>query len=441
MKEKFVIILITLACFITILGYMQPIQPTGLFYAAAPDLIVNNVSLSPIPNNTLVVESVTIGNDTITSLGNITGFFLLGKILVDNKVIGNLSIGKTAENSTVIGNINIGNAKNVQFGEISLGNPKIEGIIVPNNIYVTENPILTTENVVQRTMKPLIISQAKIRAENKVKLSKEVDHTTANVGDIVTFTIKIKYNSDNDQNTNEDLYATVKDKLPTGLDFNSGSLTQGSYYADTGLWDVGTIKEGDSATLTLKTKVTSNGAITNTAESSGHTANATVTVGGQSTPVFTSQNQIETQNLINTLNIIQNLNQIETQNQPPHIIFGNNTVFVSNPYVAKAGKFIDVTSKISNIGTATAGSFNMGFFLSYDNLITTDDILLADPTIKALNITNPESLTIIHTKVKIPFDLSPGNYFLGAIVNYNDLASESNYMNNANFDPIQLTVT
>ena len=57
----------------------------------------------------------------------------------------------------------------------------------------------------------------------------------------------------------------VQDLLPAGLAFVSDSVSQGSYAEATGAWTVGTLLNGQSATLTLTATVTVAGAITNRA--------------------------------------------------------------------------------------------------------------------------------------------------------------------------------
>ena len=79
----------------------------------------------------------------------------------------------------------------------------------------------------------------------------------------------------------------VTDVLPAGLTFVSATPSQGTYTPATGLWDVGAIAAGASATLTVAATVVSPDAQTNTASvadadqfdptTANNTASATVT--------------------------------------------------------------------------------------------------------------------------------------------------------------------
>ena len=71
------------------------------------------------------------------------------------------------------------------------------------------------------------------------------DNTPAE-GDTVSFDIEVT-NNGSAQATGVSLI----DTLPAGITFVSNSVTQGSYNVNTGLFDIGTLAAGDSATLTL----------------------------------------------------------------------------------------------------------------------------------------------------------------------------------------------
>ncbi len=94
-----------------------------------------------------------------------------------------------------------------------------------------------------------------------LQLSKTVNSTTPTVGSNVTFTITVS-NSGPANATG----VTVQDVLPTGLTFVSSTASTGSYSAATGLWTVGNLNSGASATLQIVATVTGTTAITNSAE-------------------------------------------------------------------------------------------------------------------------------------------------------------------------------
>jgi uncharacterized repeat protein (TIGR01451 family) len=113
-------------------------------------------------------------------------------------------------------------------------------------------------------------------------LAKRVNIPTPNVGDTVTFTVTLS-NSGPSNATN----VTMQDLLPAGLTFVSASPSQGNYNSGSGVWTLGTVANGASATLQLLASVASPNPATNTASIShsdqfdpntgNNTATATVT--------------------------------------------------------------------------------------------------------------------------------------------------------------------
>ena len=82
----------------------------------------------------------------------------------------------------------------------------------------------------------------------------------------------------------------VTDLLPAGLVFVSAAPSQGSYVSGTGLWTVGSVPGGGSATLSIVATVNALSPVTNTASitsfdqvdpnPANNTSSATVSPGG-----------------------------------------------------------------------------------------------------------------------------------------------------------------
>jgi uncharacterized repeat protein (TIGR01451 family) len=91
-------------------------------------------------------------------------------------------------------------------------------------------------------------------------VTKTVDDRTPNVGDTINFVVTVA-------NTGPDAATNVQltDLLPAGLSLVSSAPSQGTYTPTTGLWNVGTVANGGSATLHLLGRVLSPAAQTNTA--------------------------------------------------------------------------------------------------------------------------------------------------------------------------------
>jgi uncharacterized repeat protein (TIGR01451 family) len=93
-----------------------------------------------------------------------------------------------------------------------------------------------------------------------IALSKQVSNASPNVGENVTFTINA-FNAGPSTATG----LQVRDVLPAGLNFSSSSVSQGSYSNATGIWNVGSLNNGGTATLSILATVAANGSLTNTA--------------------------------------------------------------------------------------------------------------------------------------------------------------------------------
>ena len=98
-------------------------------------------------------------------------------------------------------------------------------------------------------------------AQADLALTKTVDKSTADVGNVVTFTITITNLSGSSCNN-----VQVTDNLPAGLQFDSFSTADGSYNNGTGIWTLaGALTEGQSSTLTIHATMLTTTAQTNTA--------------------------------------------------------------------------------------------------------------------------------------------------------------------------------
>lgn len=94
-----------------------------------------------------------------------------------------------------------------------------------------------------------------------LSLTKTVDNSNPNVGENVTYTLTVT-NSGPDETNN----IQVRDILPAELDFVSSTASQGSYASGSGIWTVGTIANGGTATLDIVVSPNTAGVITNEAE-------------------------------------------------------------------------------------------------------------------------------------------------------------------------------
>ena len=86
---------------------------------------------------------------------------------------------------------------------------------------------------------------------------------------------------------------------------------------------------------------------------------------------------------------------------------------------------------VTNVGTAAAGPFVNGYFLSVDNTITTTDRQLFGLAAAELSGLAAGALFRFPAdEVTIPDDLAPGEYFVGVVVDYTNLMDEAAEFNN-----------
>ena len=92
-----------------------------------------------------------------------------------------------------------------------------------------------------------------------IQVTQNVNTTTPNYGDNVTFTITVTNNGPCNATG-----VKIKDLLPTGLNFISANTHGiGTYNPTTGIWDIGNLNNGTTIILTLIANVTSTGTIKN----------------------------------------------------------------------------------------------------------------------------------------------------------------------------------
>ncbi len=93
-----------------------------------------------------------------------------------------------------------------------------------------------------------------------ISVEKTTDNLAPLVGETFHFTVTATNLGPDDATGLE-----VTDALPAGLTLISSTASQGTYASGTGIWDIGSLANGDTATLTLTVKGTTSGTVTNTA--------------------------------------------------------------------------------------------------------------------------------------------------------------------------------
>jgi len=98
----------------------------------------------------------------------------------------------------------------------------------------------------------VILNQSALaEPEGDLELEKDVDESTPHQGDSVTYTITVTNLGPADASDVE-----VSDTLPAGLSFIEASADIGTYDSGTGIWTIGLLTNGQTATLTITVEVT-----------------------------------------------------------------------------------------------------------------------------------------------------------------------------------------
>jgi len=128
-------------------------------------------------------------------------------------------------------------------------------------------------------------------------MSKTVDNASPNLGDNVTFTLSVTNNGPDNATGVE-----VSDALPAGFTFVSDNgATAATYDDSTGVWTIGNLANGASATLEIVATATDSSAVTNTAtvtadqtdpDNTDNTDNATVDAVGPLTVNSVTVNEL-----------------------------------------------------------------------------------------------------------------------------------------------------
>lgn len=98
-----------------------------------------------------------------------------------------------------------------------------------------------------------------------------------------------------------------------------------------------------------------------------------------------------------------------------------------NPHTVVAGTTLSFQDQVRNIGTLSSGTFHVGVYLSDDDQVTTDDLMIAERIVFNLAI---EFGSASSFQAVLPNDLAEGDYFIGAIADNRMVVMEGDEENN-----------
>ncbi|AMR28645.1 hypothetical protein A0257_17100 [Hymenobacter psoromatis] len=97
------------------------------------------------------------------------------------------------------------------------------------------------------------------------------------------------------------------------------------------------------------------------------------------------------------------------------------------PTLLTVGSPTVVPTTIRNIGTRRAGFSVLGYYLSVDATLSSDDVLLGEAITTAIS---PDNLLLLPASVVVPTGTAAGTYYLLGVADYLNLVRESNDGNN-----------
>jgi len=110
---------------------------------------------------------------------------------------------------------------------------------------------------------------------------------------------------------------------------------------------------------------------------------------------------------------------------------------VNGPTSANPGDLVSIEWVVENHGT-TSVTYNVRFYLSSNDLITTSDTILGTNNGASISYTGSATFA---KNLTIPSDTPSGTYWIGVIVDYDNKVSEANESNNALAQPRSMVIT
>ncbi|MBO9664849.1 hypothetical protein, partial [Dokdonella sp.] len=226
-----------------------------------------------------------------------------------------------------------------------------------------------------------------------LQVNKTVNTATPNLGAQVTFTVTVHNAGPNDATG-----VVVDDLLPLGLGFVSATPSAGTYDSGTGVWTLGALANGASATLTMVASVDAVGDLTNTASIAAsdqhdpNTANDSggATVNGQAADIqvlktVDQANPTRSQDVTFTVTVTNQGPKVATGVRILDALPAGLTFVSATP---SQGTYVDTTG-VWTIGTLAASGGGAVATLTIVASVDTDAAVTNTAQLDALDQTDP----------------------------------------------------
>ncbi|MHA7131971.1 DUF7507 domain-containing protein [Algoriphagus namhaensis] len=227
-----------LLCFFLGVGPIKPSLASTLLFQAA-DLSIENSVDNQTPN---AGDQVTV-TLTVSNLGPdlATGVEASNQIASGFTYLSDNSGGSFNANTGIwdIGDLDPNDSKSIEIRLRINGSGNYQNTAEVSAAETDSNPANNSQTI---TLQPVPVVD--------LEVSKVVNDNSPEVGEEVIFTVRIK-------NQGPSLASDVAllDQLPNGFDFVQAEASQGTYNENTGIWEVGNLSSGLTATLTITATV------------------------------------------------------------------------------------------------------------------------------------------------------------------------------------------
>lgn len=251
-----------------------------------------------------------------------------------------------------------------------------------------------------------------------LELSMNVSNSSPFIFTNVTVFLKIKNNG-----TSAASGIKVNFGLPSGLAFTTQVVPSGtSYNFWEGLWTIPALAPGQEKELQV---------VLFTLGTSPVTFFAQVTACSQNDNDSTPNNN-NTGTPVEDDEAGLTINAGSAGGALPDLIVGIVTV---EPQISP-GDFLSFDIKARNVGSGNAGAHKLKYYLSADNTLSANDLLIGFEDFSGISANN---FVPVNKAVQIPVSVTPGDYFLIFKADADNQIAETNESNNLNTKQVQVT--
>jgi len=214
--------------------------------------------------NANVVFTVTVSNAGPANATGVTVKDILPSGLTFVSAIASKGTYASATGIWTVGSMSSGSSANIQITAKATQVGSITNtaeVCAADQTDVDSTPCNNVPSEDDQASASITVSAIQTTQKADLSLDKSVSDAAPDVGSDVIYSIVVT-NIGPDDATG----VTVKDVLPAGLTYKSNTPSKGTYSNITGIWTVGSLNVGASASLLITVTVNQTGTITNTAE-------------------------------------------------------------------------------------------------------------------------------------------------------------------------------